>query len=129
MTSYPDYDVNLFATGITNESWQKLQPKNERNPLEPKPLYNMATMTSATRFYFKMVTAFGALERGLDPYAKYADVGYIQSSDGKRFGCWIWNQYRGQHGLVDLKKAIEVSCNYYFYDIALGMIMLKKKKK
>ena len=43
MASYPDFDPNLFATGISSEDWNSLQSKNTRDPLSAQPLYNIAT--------------------------------------------------------------------------------------
>ncbi len=121
MVSYPDYDLNLFANGITHEDFKKLQPENTRNKLAPRPLYNIATRTAVQPgSTFKMVTAFAALKAGLDPYAKYRGAGYIATRDSKTFGCWLWNRYHGSHGLLNLMKAIEVSCNYYFYSVGNG---------
>ena len=34
MTSYPSYDPNLFATGISSEDWEALNPQSN-DPLEP----------------------------------------------------------------------------------------------
>lgn len=128
LVSYPNYDVNLFARGISNENWQSLQPKNPKNPLEPKPLYNLATMSAIQPgSTFKMVTAFAALEKGMDPNLKLRDTGYIRTNDNRTFGCWIWNMSRGSHGLVDLKRALGVSCNYYFYDISAGYDFAERK--
>ncbi len=121
MVSYPDYDLNLFANGITYQDYKKLQPENARNKLAPRPLYNIATRTAVQPgSTFKMVTAFAALQAGLDPNKKYRTAGYIQTRDGKPFGCWLWNFYHGSHGAIDLMKAIEVSCNYYFYCVGNG---------
>ncbi|WP_430883089.1 penicillin-binding transpeptidase domain-containing protein [Fusibacter sp. JL216-2] len=127
MASYPDYDVNLFATGISAKDWAALQPDNPRNPLAPRPLYNLTALTAVQPgSAYKMVTGFAAMLEGLDPTKKlYAD-GFIEIG-GHSFGCWYWNSYRGRHGLIDLYKAIEVSCNYYFFDIATGYDWSKDK--
>lgn len=120
MVSYPDYDVNLFSQGISTEDWRALNV-NTRNPLAPRPLYNIATSTAVQPgSTFKMITGFAALQAGLDPYARYRDAGYIETKDGRTFGCWLWNKSRGAHGLVNLMEAIEVSCNYYFYSVGNG---------
>jgi len=121
MASVPSYDVNLFSSGISQEDWNALNPVNKNNPLAARPLYNIATMMAVQPgSIYKLVTAYAALEQGLDPYQQiYAD-GYVEIGN-QRFGCWYWNDYGGKHGYTDLFKAIEVSCNYYFYDIASGM--------
>ncbi len=120
MASYPDYDPNLFSEGISEENWSKLQSANLRDSLSPAPLYNLATMSTVQPgSIFKPVTATAALECGLDPDAKYMDGGYINLG-GRTFGCVVWNLFKHNHGYIDLRRAIEVSCNYYFYDIATG---------
>lgn len=121
MVSYPDYDLNLFATGISEADWQALEPANKRNPLAPKPLYNLATLTAVQPgSTFKMVTGFAALQAGFSPFTKLRDGGYIETKDGRTFGCWIWNQSHGTHGFVNLIQALEVSCNYYFFSVSNG---------
>ena len=67
-----------------------------------------------------MITGIAALEQGLDPDRKlYAD-GFIEVGNNS-FGCWFWNDYHAKHGPTTLYEALEVSCNYYFFDLAMGM--------
>lgn len=120
MASAPDFDPNLFASGISNENWEALQSQNPRDQMAPAPLYNVATKTSVQPgSTFKMLTGIAAVESGLDPRQKlYAD-GKIMI--GKRpYACWYWHGYKGSHGYLDLPSALEVSCNYYFYDVGSG---------
>lgn len=120
MASYPNYDPNLFADGISNADWSALQTKNARDPLAPAPLYNVATRSAVQPgSTFKMVTATAGLEAGLDPYKQLRDGGHIELGT-KSFGCVVWNLYRSNHGYLDMARALEVSCNYYFYDVATG---------
>jgi penicillin-binding protein 2 len=126
MASYPAFDPNLFATGISKEDWNALQGENLRDPLSPLPLFNVAARTAVQPgSTFKMVTATAALESGLDPFMRLRDGGYIQIGN-KTYACLIWNTSRGNHGYVNLEEAIEVSCNYYFFDIATGRDFYKK---
>lgn len=120
MASYPSFDPNLFATGISTADWEGLIPETQADPLAPRPLYNVATQTAIQPgSTFKMVTALAGLEKGLDPKLKINDRGYITIGDTE-FGCWIWNQHQGMHGPMNLVEAIRDSCNYYFYSLALG---------
>lgn len=120
MANFPSYDPNLFTTGINQSDWNSLQPENTRNPLAARPMYNIAALTAVQPgSTFKMITGLAALEMGLDPYESYYSNGRIELSD-RDFGCWIWNDYHAKHGLTNLIKAIEVSCNYYFYSISTG---------
>ncbi|MDF3001999.1 MAG: hypothetical protein K0Q48_2118 [Bacillota bacterium] len=126
MASYPGFDPNLFAAGISKENWNALQAENPRDPLSPLPLYNVAARTAVQPgSTFKMVTATAALESGLDPNRKLRDGGAVTLGN-RTYGCLIWNRYRGNHGYVNLAEAIEVSCNYYFFDIATGRDFYKK---
>jgi len=120
MASYPSYDINLFSTGISQEDWNALNPVNKRNPLAARPLYNMATMMAVQPgSIYKMMTGYAAMMQGLDPYQKIFSDGYIEIGN-QRYGCWYYNQYHARHGYTDFLRAIEVSCNYYFFNIATG---------
>ncbi len=125
MASYPDYDPNLFSTGISSEDWASLQSKNPRDTMAPRPLFNVATKTPVQPgSTFKMVTATAALESGLDPQKKLYDGGAVFLGN-RSYGCLIWNAGRGSHGGVNLAEALEVSCNYYFYDLGAGRDFVK----
>ncbi|MBF4694868.1 penicillin-binding transpeptidase domain-containing protein [Fusibacter ferrireducens] len=127
MASYPSYDINLFSTGISQEDWNSLNPVNTRNPLAARPLFNSATMMAIQPgSIYKMITGFAAMEQGLDPYQKLYDNGYVEIGN-QRYACWLWNDYRAKHGLVDMIRALEVSCNYYFFDVATGKDFYKNK--
>ena len=121
MASYPDYDPNLFANGISDKNWEKLQSTNPRDSLSPAPLYTLATMaTVQPGSTFKPITATTGLQCGLNPYAYYVDGGAIKLG-GTTFACLVWNQHKGRtHGALNLFSALEVSCNYYFYDVGTG---------
>lgn len=126
MASYPDFDPNLFATGISKEDWNALQGENLRDPLSPLPLFNVASRTAVQPgSTFKLVTATAALESGLDPFRKLYDGGAVKLGN-RTYACLLWNQHRGSHGYVNLAEALEVSCNYYFFDIATGRDFYKK---
>mgnify|MGYP003745743441 CR=1 FL=1 len=126
MASYPDFDPNLFATGISKEDWKALQGQNLRDPLSPLPLFNVAARTAVQPgSTFKMVTATAALESGLDPNRRLFANGYVKIGN-RTYGCLIWNRSKGIHGWLNLAEAIEVSCNYYFFDIATGRDFYKR---
>lgn len=120
MASYPDYDPNLFTDGISTKNWNSLQSENVRDSMSPAPLFNIATRTAVQPgSTFKPITAATALDAGLNATKKlYAD-GFIKIGN-RTFGCVLWNFYHRKHGYIDLYRAMEVSCNYYFYDIGTG---------
>ncbi len=120
MASAPDFDPNDFATGITSRRWQELQSKNSRDSLSPGPLFNVASRTAVQPgSIFKMVVATAAMKAGLDPDKMLRDNGYITVGN-RNFNCLVWTDSHRTHGYVDLAHALEVSCNYYFYDIGTG---------
>jgi penicillin-binding protein 2 len=119
MVNNPSYDPNLFSTGISQNDWQDLLNES-KNPLAPKPLYNISMLTAIQPgSTFKIVTALAALEKGISPYEEVYCAGHMEIGS-QTFGCWIWNMYRGLHGYENMYEAIRDSCNFYFYSIVLG---------
>lgn len=120
MANYPDFDPNLFATGISDEDWNSLQSENIRDPLSAQPLYNIATRSAVQPgSTFKPVTATAAMANGLDPNRQLKDGGRVKVGE-QPYDCLIYTQTHTTHGFVNMAKAIGVSCNYYFYDIGQG---------
>ncbi|MGN0658922.1 MAG: peptidoglycan D,D-transpeptidase FtsI family protein [Emergencia sp.] len=120
MASYPTYDPNIFASGISEKAWKSVQAENPRDAFSPAPLYNNATRAAIQPgSTFKPITAITALEKGLDPYSQIQDRGVIEYGD-REYACSSWNDYGGTHGYENLEYGIGNSCNYYFYCIATG---------
>ena len=118
MASEPSYDPNIFAKGITTKAWESVQSENPRDPLAPAPLFNIATRTAVQPgSTFKPITGIAAMECGLSPNRLINDAGFIKIGD-RTFGCYTWNTYKSTDGVLDLSKALAVSCNYYFYCLA-----------
>jgi len=123
IATVPGFDPNDFAQGISVKQWNAYQGTNPRDPLSPRPLYNVAAMTAVQPgSTFKPITAITALQAGLNPNQTLYDAGHIVLG-GNSFGCMLWNTSKGTmtHGYENLYKAMEVSCNYYFFDIGTGM--------
>lgn len=122
--SYPSYDPNLFVSGISSKDYSDLQPKNTNDLLAPAPLLNLVTQgVFQPGSTFKMITGMAALEHGLNPEYSINDTGVIWMGSGsskKSYGDAIWNKTRANHGTVNLYKAIQESCNIYFYTIGTG---------
>ncbi|MDR1292055.1 MAG: hypothetical protein LBJ91_01480 [Clostridiales Family XIII bacterium] len=114
ISSKPDFDPNLFAEGISQKDWDDLQGDNPRDPLAPRPLYNVAALTAVQPgSTFKPMTGIVAQTSGLDPYRNLFDAKTVEIGD-HTYSCM------GSHGYVNLFSALEVSCNFYFYDAATG---------
>ncbi|GAA0122060.1 MAG: penicillin-binding protein [Clostridium argentinense] len=87
----------------------------------PKPLYNYATLSLIPPgSVFKPLTGFAGLEEGVIDLSTtiYDDGEYNKRYPDYKGACWIYNQSGGSHGSIDIRKALEVSCNYFFYDVA-----------
>ena len=109
LASSPSYDPNAFAQGLSRAAWQELV----NDPL--KPLVDKAT---AGRYppgsTFKMIGALAALEAGVvTPEHRVWCTGMVRFGD-RDFHCWK----RSGHGEMQMIRAIEESCDVYFYDVA-----------
>lgn len=107
-TSVPAYDPNSFASGIDRATWTALNT-DELRPLQDRAIQGRYSPGST----FKMAVATAALEEGvITPDFKVHCTG-AGNFYGRAFKCWK----KGGHGTIDLRHAIEQSCNVYFYTI------------
>ena len=106
LTSLPAYDPNMFAGGLDRSEWSGLTT----DPL--KPMQNRLIQgTYSPGSTFKIVMAIAALEEGvITPDTKVFCPGH-GTFYGRSFKCWK----PGGHGLMDVRHAIEQSCNVFFY--------------
>lgn len=117
MSSYPSYDPNKFADGISKEDYDQYVPKNQNDILAANPLINLATQgVFQPGSIFKMVTGMAALESGLSTSYTINDPGYIKFGN-KIFADYVWHHDRKNHGTVNLFKALQESCNIFFFVI------------
>ena len=110
--SRPNYDPNLFPTGVSKVAW------NEVRNHPQKPLLNRASdglYPSASTM--KLITAAAGLEEGkIGP----ENVMGVPCSGGFQFGNrWTrcWN--KGGHGFMNVTGALTYSCDVYFYQLGL----------
>ena len=116
LVSYPSYDNNLFSKGISYQEYDKIQNDSSQ------PLFDRAVAAQyPTGSTIKPFTASGALqEKIISPEKKINDLGYI-SVYSQYDPSVVWT-YRGikPHGWVDMRQALAVSSNIYFYTIGGG---------
>ena len=107
--SKPGFDPNLFVDGIDPASWDALNNSPDR-PMVDRALAGTYPPGST----FKPYLALAALELGKRT-TQYSinDPGYFQFG-GHRFH----DDKPGGHGVVDMYKALVVSCDTYFYMLA-----------
>jgi penicillin-binding protein 2 len=118
-TSRPAYDPNAFAAGIDRATWADLN-SDEQHPLQDRAIQGRYPSGST----FKMAVATAALEEGIiTPDYKVFCPGHA-TFFGHDFKCWK----AGGHGWMDLRHAIEQSCNVYFYTVG-NMVGIDKIHK
>ncbi len=114
--SYPSYDNNEFVNNFNNEYYLHLQ-NDPTTPLVNRPF----TEPRAPGSTFKMIVAIAALEEGIiSPNSYIQDLGTFKEAGEPYAKCWIGSG-NGTHGSVNVVKALEVSCNYFFYSISYNM--------
>jgi penicillin-binding protein 2 len=119
LVSLPAYDPNQFAVGIDAASWRALNVDKLR-PLQNRVLQGRYSPGST----FKIAVAVAALEEGvITPEHRIFCPGG-GTFYGRFFKCW----QAGGHGSVDMRTALEKSCNTYFYTIGnlLGVDRIHK---
>jgi len=120
-TSRPAYDPNAFAAGIDRAAWASLT-SDEETPLNDRAIQGRYSPGST----FKMAVALAGLEEGIiTPDFHVHCVGHANFY-GRDFKCWRLS--RGGHGSLDLRHAIEQSCDVYFYTVA-NMVGVDKINK
>lgn len=108
MVSYPSYDNNKLANRIDSAYYSQLM-KDQSLPTINRPLLQKTAPGST----FKMLTAITGLEEGVvDLYETIYD-GVVYDKVGIPATCWS----NRSHGDINIREAIEVSCNYYFYEV------------
>ena len=122
MVSSPSYNPNEFVHGVDRKYWNNLI-SNEKKPLTNKALSGLYPPGST----IKTLVALSALENGISrPMNKVRCTGKIELF-GEKFHCW---KKKG-HGLMNMRSAIQRSCDVYFYEIArkLGVDRLSETAK
>jgi penicillin-binding protein 2 len=120
-TSRPAYDPNAFASGIDRDTWNALTA-DEGLPLNDRATQGRYSPGST----FKMAVALAGLEEGIITPDFHVHCAGHANFYGRDFKCWRYN--KGGHGSIDLRHAIEQSCDVYFYTVA-NMVGVDKINK
>lgn len=117
LVSYPSYDNNLFSNGISNEDYSALA--NDPN----QPFFDRVIQAQyPTGSTIKPFEAAAALQENLiSPEKQINDIGYIEIYSKSDPGVVV-SRPGGvtPHGWVDMREAIAVSSNIYFYTVGGG---------
>ncbi len=108
LVSSPSYDPNWFTRRVSAAEWASLL-SDSHTPLQNRAIQNAFSPGSV----FKIFLAYGALAKGLvDPDQKVFCPGYA-TFYGRTFHC----HKKEGHGWVNLRDAIKMSCDVYFYNL------------
>jgi penicillin-binding protein 2 len=118
-TSVPAYDPNAFAAGVDRATWAALNTDEDR-PLNDRAIQGRYSPGST----FKMAVALAGLEEGIITPDFHASCAGHANFYGRDFKCWK----KGGHGSIDLRHAIEQSCDVYFYTVG-NMVGVDKINK
>ena len=112
--SMPTFDANLFVDGIDVDNWKSLNDSLDK-PLINRPLRGIYPPGST----FKPFVALAGLENGKrTPPFSIQDSGFFTLPNST-------HHYRdwkpGGHGMVDIQRAITISCDTFFYGLAMEL--------
>ena len=110
MVSAPSYDPNQFSERLLTRDWKRLS-SHPRTPLLNRAISGLYAPGST----FKMVVAAAALEAGvITSKTRVTCEGHMEYGD-RKFHCW----FDDGHQSLNVKQALERSCDVFFYDVAL----------
>ena len=114
LVTNPSFDANDFASGLSQKKYQKLLN------LPGHSLYNRAIRGQfASGSIVKPFLALISLDEGMiTPQYQIYDPGWFQLPNTHHiYHDWCMKG----HGWVNLRKAIAVSCDVYFYNLAITL--------
>jgi len=111
LVSLPAYNNNLFAAGISQSEYDKFLNDPDQ------PLFNRAISGEfPSGSVIKPIFAAGALQDHIITAATT-----VLSTGGLKLGQWFYPDWKpGGHGITDVKKALALSVNTFFYYIGGG---------
>ncbi|MFE6338014.1 penicillin-binding protein 2 [Streptomyces sp. NPDC057806] len=109
MASNPTYDPNAWVGGISAKDYKRLTGKASNYPLLNRAIQGQAAPGSI----FKVVSTAAAVQAGYDFDGRY------NCSSSYSVGGQVFKNFESQnHGPIDLGRALEVSCDTVYYQLA-----------
>ena len=112
-SSYPNYDLRQFVSGLSNKTFQSLMSTGAFNNYAIQGLYTPGST-------FKMISATAQLQTGiLSANAVVNDTGSYKVPGCMQgyHGCVFYNDEVGGMGRINLVTALAGSSDYYFYNL------------
>jgi len=117
LASFPEYNPQDFYEGFTRREWERLL-RDSPSPLINRAISSVYNPGSA----IKVLWALAALLNGIDPNEKIDCHGVFNYRNSKGEVVARYRDWKEEgHGPTDLRKAIRVSCNVYFYQLGLKL--------
>jgi penicillin-binding protein 2 len=111
MASQPTYDPSVWVGGITTKQLKQLYSKKAGNPLLPRATQGQFAPGST----WKPIMTVGALNNGFTPATR------LDCSSGVQVGNrWFKNYESAAYGMIDFARALELSCDTFFYRVGLS---------
>lgn len=108
--SFPEYDLNKFVTGISQEEWSKLA-SDLSHPFTNKLVNGLYPPGSI----IKMGVGLAILNTGI-----ISPSTLIESTGTMELGGRLFRDWKKEgHGMIDYVRAIKESCDDYFYKTSL----------
>lgn len=114
-SSFPEYDLNTFVSGISHEEWNKLANSLD-TPFTNKVINGLYPPGSTVKIGLGLLY----ITTDLDEHWS-VDCKSSLPLGGRIFRCWK----KQGHGATEIKKAIRESCDDYFYK---GSLVVGNKK-
>lgn len=116
LVSYPSYDNNKLANTIDQDYYTQVF-SDLSLPMRNRP----SLQKTAPGSTYKMLVAVTAIEENkVNTTEKIKDEGVFKNiTPSPR--CWIYSSSHSTHGKVDVAGALEVSCNYFFYEMGFRL--------
>ncbi len=116
MVSRPAPDPNDFAVRVSKEEWKRL------NDDEQKPLLNRVIQAQlAPGSVFKIVMATAMYETHAVPENMTVFCPGYGTFYGRQFKCWVYWSHKPAHATVDVHRAVNQSCDIFFYTLGMKM--------
>ncbi|MER6937779.1 penicillin-binding protein 2 [Nocardioides sp. NPDC127514] len=110
MANQPTYDPEEWVGGITQKQLDRLYSEKAGYPLLPRATQGQFAPGST----WKPFMTVGALNNG------YSRDTLLNCSSGLQVGNRVFKNYEsGAYGFIDFAKALQVSCNTFFYQVGV----------
>lgn len=119
LASNRTYDPNAFIPPGQASELRRWFGDTDGRPMQSRAFAQHFQIGSV----FKVVSSVAALEEKLlQPGEMLPCRGKFDESV-RSLNCWIWNEFRGMHGEVSLRQALEQSCNCFYYELGRRLDM------